>query len=97
MQSKTEQTVLVADSIFAGICIFLTGVSILLRTAHGADILRFWSVIPFGIYGGTAIQDAFKHGYGDQSDIPGAKAMRLSEAIHGIVVSTLPNACWNLL
>lgn len=87
MHSDTDKSLLIADVVIGGVFLFLGLTSLITRSADAAPIARFWTVVPYAIYGGTAIQSAFKHGYGDSSDLTGARAMQISEAIHGIAVS----------
>lgn len=89
MDASESNALLPAFGVFTGIFLFLTLVQCLRGSSALAAIIRLLSLIPYGIYGGTAIKYAFKH-RADESTLPGARTAFVSEGVHGIVVSASP-------
>ncbi|PNY25849.1 Uncharacterized protein TCAP_04220, partial [Tolypocladium capitatum] len=85
MDASTSESFLIAVGSFAGFELLVTLVSILKKTSRPAGLLRVCAVVPFAIYGGIAIQGAFKQRYDQHGPIPKHGAVWLGQAIHGVV------------
>ncbi|POR36278.1 Uncharacterized protein TPAR_03513 [Tolypocladium paradoxum] len=90
MDASTSKSILVAVGVISGLELFVTLVSILKKTSRPGGALRWCAVVPFGIYGGIAIQAAFKRRYDERGEVSKQGAVWLGQALHGVVVSPSP-------
>lgn len=99
MDVSTRNGAVAATAVFTALQVAATGLCVYLQSSRAAGYLRFYAVIPFGIYGGFSIQMSFKKRYGPDGATSRLGPVWVSQGIHGLVVCQCPRAhaswTWN--
>lgn len=78
----------IALGVFSATIFIVASIRIYVKNVGKAEFLRLFSVIPYGIYAGNAIQRSFKRRYdGSGNLLPLGGSVWVSEVMHGLVVS----------
>ncbi|GJN66229.1 hypothetical protein PLICBS_000245 [Purpureocillium lilacinum] len=85
MDVSTRNGAVAATAVFTALQVAATGLCVYLKSSRAAGYLRFYAVIPFGIYGGFSIQMSFKKRYGPDGATSRIGPVWVSQGIHGLV------------
>ncbi|KND89962.1 hypothetical protein TOPH_05341 [Tolypocladium ophioglossoides CBS 100239] len=85
MDASTSKSFLIAVGVISGVHLLATLASILRKSSRYGGGLRFLAVVPFAIYGGIAVQGAFKQRYDAHGPLSRQGPVWLGQAMHGVV------------